>query len=557
MDIINSKSNLNYKYILDDSVRLIVSIFFLFVSQYFNKIFFIVSIFTIIYSLSWLLLNLFYILNYNKYLFLTNIPAIIDCLGISCITYLTGNVNSIIPIFFIGILAISSLGAHINSNQSKIIIIFSNIFYFVSNLLVYYKVMESYNFLNPEAIDIELKILISNQVFLIICELIIYNIVKGISVENQNNISKLNQEKHLAEKTLLDLQETQSQLIEAERMASLGQLVGGVAHEINNPIGVIRSNSELIAGNMDSLLKKVPKFLESLSSLQKDMFYSMVNESIRNKEFLTTKEGRAKRKAIKQELTELLSENIDNLDYLSEQILTLKLTSPFQRYVVNLGETKFIESLSIAQIFCNQFQSIGNIEIAVEKATRVIFALRSYLEMEMFLEKKEVDLIIEIDKALRLYDNYIMGKINIHKDYPKELKYTCTAENISQVWRHLIFNAIQAMYLTEKKLEIRVEIISVLPERLGEMQSSAIVEVRESDTKFVNNKILVSIVDSGHGIPLELQDKIFTPFFTTKALGEGIGLGLYASKKFVHEHGGKIYFASKEGRTEFCVVLPM
>jgi signal transduction histidine kinase len=210
-------------------------------------------------------------------------------------------------------------------------------------------------------------------------------------------------------------------------MASLGQLVGGVAHEINNPIAVIRSNSELIAGNMDSLLKKVPKFLESLSSLQKDMFYSMVNESIRNKEFLTTKEGRAKRKAIKQELTELLSENIDNLDYLSEQILTLKLTSPFQRYVVNLGETKFIESLSIAQIFCNQFQSIGNIEIAVEKATRVIFALRSYLETEMFLEKKEVDLVIEIDKALRLYDNYIMGKINIYMDFPKELKYTCTA----------------------------------------------------------------------------------------------------------------------------------
>ena len=193
----------------------------------------------------------------------------------------------------------------------------------------------------------------------------------------------------------------------------------------------------------------------------------------------------------------------------------------------------------------------------MEKATRVIFALRSYLEKEMFLEKKEVDLVIEIDKALHLYDNYIMGKINIYMDFPKELKYTCTAENISQVWRHIIFNAIQAMYLTEKKLEVRVEIVSVLPERLGEMQTSAIVEVRESDTKEINNKILVSIVDSGHGIPLEKQDKIFTPFFTTKALGEGIGLGLYASKKFVHEHGGKIYFASKEGRTEFCVVLPM
>jgi two-component system C4-dicarboxylate transport sensor histidine kinase DctB len=64
-------------------------------------------------------------------------------------------------------------------------------------------------------------------------------------------------------------------------------------------------------------------------------------------------------------------------------------------------------------------------------------------------------------------------------------------------------------------------------------------------------------VDSGCGISKELQERIFTPFFTTKALGEGIGLGLYVSKKIIHEHGGRIYFESREGRTEFCVVLPV
>ena len=557
MDILNSKSNLNYKYIFDDSVRVIIAILILIISYYFNEIFFIVSLLITLYSSSWMLLNLFNLLNYNKYFFLINLPAINDCLGITCLTYLSGNVNSIVPIFFIGIMAVSSVGTQFNYIQPKIIILFSNLFYFMSNILVYYGIMESYNFLNSEAIEIELKNLLSNQVILIICELVIYKVVKGISVENQNNISKLNQEKHLAEKTLSDLQETQSQLIEAERMASLGQLVGGVAHEINNPIGVIRSNSELIAGNMDSLLKKVPKFLESLSPLQKDVFYSMVNESIRNKEFLTTKEGRERKKAIKQELRELLSENKDNLDYLTEQILILRLTLPYRYYVVQLGEIKFIESLSIAQIFTNQYHSIGNIEIAVEKATRVVFALRSYLNTEMFLEKKEVDLVKEFEKALHLYDNYIMGKINIYENYPNEIKYTCIAENISQVWRHLIFNAIQAMYLTVKKLEIRVDIVSTIPERLGEMLSSAIVEVRECETNTTKKWILVSIVDSGHGIPFELQDKIFTPFFTTKALGEGIGLGLYVSKKIVHEQGGRIYFASQQGRTEFCVVLPV
>jgi signal transduction histidine kinase len=196
-------------------------------------------------------------------------------------------------------------------------------------------------------------------------------------------------------------------------------------------------------------------------------------------------------------------------------------------------------------------------EIAVEKATRVIFALRNYLNTEMFLEKKEVDLALEMEKSLRLYDNYIMGKVNVYKDYSSDMKYTCIAENIAQIWRHLIFNAIQAMYLTDKKLEIRMEKISELPNRFTEMRSSALVEEIEIPYQEAKHWILVSIMDSGQGISPENQEKIFSPFFTTKALGEGIGLGLYVSKRIVHEHGGRIYFSSREGITEFCVLLPI
>ncbi len=115
-----------------------------------------ISFVILFYSFTWLLLNLFNKINYDKNLYYTNFPAINDCLGITLITYLTGNVNSIFPIFFVGILGISSLGAHINSNQAKVIIIFSNIFYLTFNLLVYFGLMESYNFLNIDANHIEL-----------------------------------------------------------------------------------------------------------------------------------------------------------------------------------------------------------------------------------------------------------------------------------------------------------------------------------------------------------------------------------------------------------------
>jgi signal transduction histidine kinase len=280
----------------------------------------------------------------------------------------------------------------------------------------------------------------------------------------------------------------------------------------------------------------------------------MVTQSIKNKEFLTTKEERARKKEIKKELDELLVKNKENLEYLTEQILLLRLKSPYNHYINYLGELKFIESLEIAQIFVKQSHSISNIEIAIEKATRVVFALRSYLNTELFLESKEVDLVLELEKSIHLYDNYIIGKVNVTKEYPKEMKYTCTPENLSQVWKHLIFNAVQSMYLTEKKLEIRLEKVSLFPQKLKSMHYSALLEEMDNSQ---NSWVMVSFTDSGHGIPEIQQDKIFTPFFTTKALGEGIGLGLYVTKKIVHEHGGRIYFSSREGRTEFVVLLPV
>jgi two-component system, NtrC family, sensor kinase len=82
---------------------------------------------------------------------------------------------------------------------------------------------------------------------------------------------------------LADLKATQSQLIEAERLASLGQLIGGVAHEINNPIGVVRSNSELIAYNISLTMQKVPLFIHSLQKKELDLFQSILEDSLLNK----------------------------------------------------------------------------------------------------------------------------------------------------------------------------------------------------------------------------------------------------------------------------------
>jgi signal transduction histidine kinase len=113
----------------------------------------------------------------------------------------------------------------------------------------------------------------------------------------------------------------------------------------------------------------------------------------------------------------------------------------------------------------------------------------------------------------------------------------CIPENLLQVWKNIIFNAVQAMYLTEKRMEIKISKENEIPKRILKMKSSHGSEVSILPIPDVSEWILVSFLDSGMGIPEDLQSKLFSPFFTTKALGEGIGLGLYISKKIIHEHG--------------------
>jgi signal transduction histidine kinase len=103
---------------------------------------------------------------------------------------------------------------------------------------------------------------------------------------------------------------------------------------------------------------------------------------------------------------------------------------------------------------------------------------------------------------------------------------------MNQVWTNLIDNAIDAM----------------------ETISNPVLEIKTArDREFVN----VSIIDSGVGIPKEVQDKIYDPFFTTKPMGKGTGLGLEVVRQIINQHNGKIELHSKPGRTEFKICFPI
>jgi signal transduction histidine kinase len=120
--------------------------------------------------------------------------------------------------------------------------------------------------------------------------------------------------------------------------------------------------------------------------------------------------------------------------------------------------------------------------------------------------------------------------IEVIKHYAEVPAIAAYPDELNQVWSNLLHNSIHAMN-NKGTLEIRI---------------------CKQD-----NLVVVNITDSGHGIPEDLRDRIFQPFFTTKPRGEGSGLGLDIVKKVIEQHGGQITFDSRPGLTTFSVKLPI
>ena len=351
-------------------------------------------------------------------------------------------------------------------------------------------------------------------------------------------LAVVHDQKIQVESTLEELKETQEQLIHAEKFAALGQLVAGVAHEINNPIGAIQASAERIEDELEFGKREFPEYFRNLQEHEIPIFNELLDRSLSNKVILTTKEERNRKKIIKQSLESLEFSSSDKRSLALEYLSNLGITDRLDNYFTVLKEDKFLRTINIVDRFVSQSKSLRNIYISVEKASKVIFALRKFLNTNIKTEKKTISIREELEKVIKVYDNYINGFIEVSFEIREEINLTCLADEMSQVWRNIIFNSIQAMYSTEKNLKITLEC--------------------ENDSENPEKKIaIVKISDTGMGMTQEIKGKVYTPFFTTKPAGEGIGLGLFISRRIIEEHGGEITFTSEVGNTEFMVRIPI
>jgi signal transduction histidine kinase len=351
--------------------------------------------------------------------------------------------------------------------------------------------------------------------------------VQDANSELQTKNRLLEAERRQLARALEHLKATQAQLVQSEKMAALGQLVAGIAHEINTPLGAIRASISNIEHALAHTLRDLPMLISRLSPELQKLFFEMVEASLTKRPSHSPKEERTYRRSLTKTLEEQEYRHaVDIADALTD----MALFDAWQQYETLLRQENVAEILQVASRLALQQRNSQNIEMAVERASKIVFALKSFSHHDQSGKMSNADIADGIDTVLTLYHNQLKHGIEVIRVFEPIPRIACFPDELNQVWTNLIHNAIHAMNY-QGRLEINVQ---------------------QAD-----GGIVVRMTDSGHGIPEEILDNIFDPFFTTKEAGEGSGLGLDIVRRIIAKHDGSIEVASRPGETTFTVRLPI
>lgn len=328
--------------------------------------------------------------------------------------------------------------------------------------------------------------------------------------------------------TLNTLKNAQNHLIESEKMASLGNLVAGIAHEINTPLGAINASTSNIEASLNQSIKLLPLALQKFSPEKLVYFSSLLKRSFESANELST--SREERMHKQQLIDRLAKEKIPSYENIADNLMDMGIYTDIDTFLPIFRDENNLDILQLAHDFASLHKNAYNISNAVRRAGKIIFALRSYSHYQHTSNKTVENIKDSIEIVLTLYYNQLKHDINVVKNYQDVPPIPCYLDELNQVWTNIIQNAIHAM---------------------GHKGTLTIDLFQKDDY------VVVKITDSGEGIPPDIKNRIFEHFFTTKIRGEGSGLGLSIVKKIIEKHSGTIEVESEPGKTAFIVSLPI
>lgn len=324
------------------------------------------------------------------------------------------------------------------------------------------------------------------------------------------------------EAAIESLKSAQTQLINTEKMAVLGRLVAGIAHELNTPLGVINSAGGTIERILQKELDNVIEFCCKAPEDVYKIYINLVSKCDDNKE-------NAYKRMLRRTYYNAVEEKGIQIDNeIIEKLADLGYQGEADEFTELVSNPENIKAIKTAYSVAILHKSVEMIRVSAEKASKVIIALKTYSHKDTNKSLVPHDVVEDMETVLTLYYNQMKYGVEIIKEYETVPHVICFPDKLHQIWVNIINNALQAMNY-KGTLKIRIS--------------------NDSD------RVKVSISNNGPAIPDSIIDRIFEPFFTTKILGEGTGLGLDIVKRLVEEIDGDINVESKPDETTFNIWL--
>jgi signal transduction histidine kinase len=329
------------------------------------------------------------------------------------------------------------------------------------------------------------------------------------------------------------LTQNESLLHQQEKMAALGTMSAGLAHELNNPSAAAQRSASQLRESQSRWLTLTHQFESAaIQQGQTEWLNDFIQETTRR--FGTP----AKLDAL---------ERIDRVDELQTWLEANDIESAWELApaMVNFGwEVQSLEKLKQGMspslsglavhwlgLCCLMMGLLSEVLQTTERISQIVHAVKSYTYLDQ-APLLEVDVHEGLENTLVIMQHKLKKGVTVKRDYAPNLpRIEAYASELNQVWTNIIDNAVDAM---SGKGELKIK------------------------TYQKDHHVVVEITDNGPGIPEEIQSRIFEPFFTTKAPGQGTGLGLHISHDIIaNRHHGQLTVQSKPGETKFRAVLPV